>query len=203
LHPKRLQIKNVLILLDPHESAAGGANFVNCEGKLIYAACNHAAHFKSDAAKRLNPYRYLSPWTREEFIVAHPEMNSEASLTEALERAEDVGMLPCYLIKQKCVYDQRMVLLRRELRDLAMYRNIAVSSALKGLGRTCNGGATTCAGATTIPDTLVSVYTEIQDPNDVDYDGLQGANYEERKLKFVSDSVVKSAVDVTLQRPLG
>jgi hypothetical protein len=96
-----------------------------------------------------------------------------------------------------------MQLLRSELRNLAMYRNVAVSIALNGLGRTCSSGATTCAGTTSIPDNLVSVHTEIQDRNDVEYDGWHGANFEGRKLKLVSNIVMKSVVDVTLDRSFG
>jgi hypothetical protein len=196
--------ENILILLDPHESTAGGAKFVDCCGRLIYAASNNIEHFRNDALKRLRPYRYLSPWTREEFVAAYPKMDSEVSLEEALERAEHVGLLPGYLIKMESVYDQRGDALNCAILNLALQKD-AISNivAWEGLDHKGEDLPDKAAGAVTVPGALIAVFTEIQDAGVVDYDGLKGANYEERQLQIVSDTVMEKVVEVNRCNTLG
>jgi hypothetical protein len=128
---------NVLVLVDPMDAAGGGAAFDNGARRLIYAASNHRAHFKSEGnekssrqrlakTKSLERKRYLSPFTEEELRVALPYIIdvNRSTFDEAMQRTYEVGMNPRYILSKEAYtarkeqIDQYLTKLKSDPREI-------------------------------------------------------------------------------------
>jgi hypothetical protein len=148
--------KHVLVLVEPQ---AGGADFVNCAGKLIYLSSNQ--HVGWDVSPL-----YLDPWTKKEFIIGHSMMEATTSLEEALKRAESAGMLPRYLVKNERVYCYWVDRIEEHINEASAAKWTTWSS---------------------LPETLTVVQAAFEGTDD--YDGLRGTNYSKKWFYPVHESV--------------
>ena len=101
---------NVLVLLDPRESAEEGAVFTDGSRMLVMAASNNDRHFK--ATRKFTPHfaRFLSLYSDKELKIAIPFMmleNQRTSVCEILERAKIVGNLPRYILSKSSFEDRQ------------------------------------------------------------------------------------------------
>ena len=105
------QNRNVVVLLDPKESTAGGAEFTNGSHMSLYAASNDVKHFHNEQKITPDFLKYLSVLLREELKIGCkymvPDlMNCSFSarikvISEIVKRAEVVGYLPRYVRSTK------------------------------------------------------------------------------------------------------
>jgi hypothetical protein len=179
------------MLLDPAEV---GANYLEGNRMLIFAASNNKKHFTSSVFKdKPKGLRYLSPWTEEELKVGLPRMEQDINLDEALSRAKDVGMLPRYIL-DKVAYEGRKEHLDKAVEKLSE-NPVELKNVLMWPGRD--------RFSSTVPGTIIAVYSGVQQPNDNGqdvrlpeyvYDGPLGVVYKNRILGIMSDRVMNEIV---------
>jgi hypothetical protein len=100
--------ENVLVLFDPSEAKHEGADFAPGARMLIFAASNNEQHFKNGIRKvQREPERFLGLWTKGELAVALNVFNPTLTEPVALARAEEVGMLPRYVMDDAFFHDRR------------------------------------------------------------------------------------------------
>jgi hypothetical protein len=112
-----LDQKDTMFLIDPPESINGGAMYSTMQNyMLILAASNNTAHFPGLLKFPGKPFRYLSPWSKEELNVALPymEKNNIIEIDVVLNRSLEVGNVPRYLRSTE-LYQRR-----KDLTDLAL-----------------------------------------------------------------------------------
>jgi hypothetical protein len=97
--------ENVVVLLDPGESADGGASFCY-SGKLrvIFAASFNRHHSRSIHKVTGRHARFLNPYTMDELKIALKYMSNtgvmytDDEIAPMLERAKEVGCMPRYVL---------------------------------------------------------------------------------------------------------
>jgi hypothetical protein len=181
--------EEVLVLLDPVEAKMGGADYSEGDRMLIFAASNNEKHFENGLFKaQSKALRYLSPWSEEELRVGLPRMQTNLDLELALRRAQDVGMLPRYLLDGD-KYQER----NQQLDDavLELSKNPSqLEEVLRFRGMETESHH--------IPGTMFAVFSNVKKPDDdvqdgrlpgCTYDGQFGAVYTEKRLGIMSDKV--------------
>jgi hypothetical protein len=189
------QNSNVLVLLDPRESAKGGAAYVEGRRMLIMAASNNEMHFKSIGKFTGDYPRILSCYTDAELKIALQYMNTDplVTLEQMLERASIIGNLPRYILSD-------VLFIRRQKETAAAIsglKNFDVKEidSVDGITRT---GSTVpgCIFAVNLP---VDVNSSDEDDK-IGYDGQFIQDYEQRKITMISEHVRAKIVQSNRKR---
>jgi hypothetical protein len=189
------QNSNVLVLLDPRESAKGGAAYVEGRRMLIMAASNNEMHFKSIGKFTGDYPRILSCYTDAELKIALQYMNTDPSVTleQMLERASIIGNLPRYILSD-------VLFIRRQKETAAAisglkHFDVKEIDSVDGITRS---GSTVpgCIFAVNLP---VDVNSSDEDDK-IGYDGQFIQDYEQRKISMISDHVRAKIVQSNRKR---
>jgi hypothetical protein len=112
-HSRFFDNSNVIVLLDPVEETKGGTRFTYRRQRLIFAASNNDQHLGNIYKHTGGFKRILSTYTEKELKVALRYMiqnkdveNNQEVMRDALQRANIVGNVPCYLVSV-AKYDDR------------------------------------------------------------------------------------------------
>ena len=165
----------------------------------------HACSFSKPEGvhkNNLSPERNLGPYSKPELTVALPRMTSDgmkqSTLLVALERSDDVGTSPRYILDEKS-YLKRKRFTETRIADLTnnpkFLKEIVTWDGTSGPGQTIPG-AIFAVAATVATDPINNT------PLIVGYDGETNVNYKTRKLmvmsKYVMDEVVMNNREICL-----
>ncbi len=181
------QRPDVLVLLDPREAKQGGALFALGQMKLLYAASNNEAHFKSAAEKNNGRMRaFLGPPLDREMQGILKRLDPQLTQDVIDERQKNVGNLIRYILDAQ-KYKERIYITNETVRLCAKDPE-KLEDALLAEGMS--------NGEDTIPGTLFQLLPKRPNPpTEMGYDG-QNVNYREWVVQAASDNVRKAVLTV-------